>query len=69
MSHRDYRFFILATEDTVIKITKYKFQITNKLQITMFKITNKKLMKSFCGGVQRGRFFQKEPPLAAGGIN
>jgi penicillin-binding protein 1C len=26
-----------------------------------------KLMKSFCGGVQGGRFFQKESPLAAGG--
>jgi hypothetical protein len=29
-----------------------------KLQITI---------KSFCGGVQGGRFFQKAPPLAAGG--
>jgi hypothetical protein len=27
------------------------------------------LIKSFCGGVQGGRFFQKEPPLAAGGKN
>jgi hypothetical protein len=25
------------------------------------------LIKSFCGGVQGGRFFQKESPLAAGG--
>jgi hypothetical protein len=25
------------------------------------------LIKSFCGGVQGGRFFQKELPLAAGG--
>ena len=24
-------------------------------------------MKSFCGGVQGGQFFQKAPPLAAGG--
>jgi hypothetical protein len=24
-------------------------------------------MKSFCEGVQGGRFFQKESPLAAGG--
>ena len=27
------------------------------------------LIKSFCGGVQGGRFFQKESPLAAGGKN
>jgi hypothetical protein len=27
------------------------------------------LIKSFCGGVQGGRFFQKAPPLAAGGRN
>jgi len=27
------------------------------------------LIKSFCRGVQGGRFFQKAPPLAAGGIN
>jgi hypothetical protein len=26
------------------------------------------LIKSFCRGVQGGRFFQKEPPLAAGGV-
>jgi hypothetical protein len=25
------------------------------------------LIKSFCGGVQGGQFFQKAPPLAAGG--
>jgi hypothetical protein len=24
-------------------------------------------IKSFCGGVQGGQFFQKAPPLAAGG--
>jgi hypothetical protein len=53
------------------KITNYKIQITNKSQITMSKITNKKLIKSFCGGpdVSRGQFFQKAPPLAAGGKN
>ncbi len=33
----------------------------------MSKITNKKLIKSFCRGVQGGQFFQKESPLAAGG--
>jgi hypothetical protein len=27
------------------------------------------LIKSFCGGVQGGQFFQKAPPLAAGGQN
>ena len=59
---------LLATEDTVIKITKYKSQITNKLQITMFKITNKKLMKSFCGG-SRGAVFSKRAPLVNGFIN
>jgi len=26
-------------------------------------------MKSFCRGVQGGQFFQKAPPLAAGGIH
>jgi hypothetical protein len=25
------------------------------------------LIKSFCGGVQGGQFFQKAPPLTAGG--
>ena len=25
------------------------------------------LIKSFCGGAQGGHFFQKAPPLAAGG--
>ncbi len=39
----------------MIKITNHKLQITNKFQITMFKITNKKLMKSFCGG-SRGTY-------------
>jgi hypothetical protein len=27
------------------------------------------LIKSFCRGVQGGQFFQKAPPLAAGGRN
>jgi len=27
------------------------------------------IIKSFCGGVQGGQFFQKAPPLAAGGKN
>jgi hypothetical protein len=27
------------------------------------------LIKSFCGGVEGGQFFQKAPPLAAGGEN
>jgi len=26
-----------------------------------------KIIKSFCRGVQGGQFFQKAPPLAAGG--
>jgi hypothetical protein len=72
------------------KITKYKSQITNKLQNTNYNVQNYKqktkgshglhkgtyrlqsmtaLMKSFCGGVQGGQFFQKAPPLAAGGKN
>jgi hypothetical protein len=29
--------------------------------------TKTALIKSFCGGVQGGQFFQKAPPLAAGG--
>ena len=37
----------------------------------MSKITNKKLVKSFCRGVQmlHGAVFSKRAPLAAGGIN
>jgi len=31
------------------------------------KIPNKKIIKSFCRGVQGGQFLQKAPPLAAGG--
>jgi hypothetical protein len=40
-----------------------------KLQIQATKISQSKgpLIKSFCGGVQGGRFLQKESPLAAGG--
>jgi hypothetical protein len=33
------------------KITNYKIQNTNKFQITMPKITNNKLNKSFCRGL------------------
>jgi hypothetical protein len=55
------------------KITNYKIQITKGVappaywesQITMSEITNKKLIKSFCGG-PGGDFFKKSP-LAAGG--
>jgi len=58
------------------KIPNYKSQITNKktkgshdLHQGPFKLqTMTALMKSFCRGVQGGRFFQKESPLAAGGI-
>ena len=64
------------------EITNYKIQITNKSQITNYKKdkgsyglhqgsfelqTMTALIKSFCGGGQGGRFFQKESPLAAGG--
>jgi hypothetical protein len=38
-----------------------------KPQIT--QISRIFLMKSFCGGGQGGQFFQKAPPLAAGGKN
>jgi hypothetical protein len=54
-----------------------KIQITNKktkgshgLHQGSFKLqTMTALIKSFCGGVQGGQFFQKAPPLAAGGRN
>jgi hypothetical protein len=52
------------------------FKITNqKIKAVMvcidsFKLqTMTALIKSFCGGVQGGQFFQKAPPLAAGGKN
>jgi hypothetical protein len=50
----------------------YKLQNTNKgshgLHRDSFKLqTMTALIKSFCGGVQGGQFFQKAPPLAAGG--
>jgi hypothetical protein len=63
------------------KITNYKIQITNKLQITnpkgshglhqgSFRLqTMTALIKSFCGcftGARGGGFFKKSP-LAAGG--
>jgi hypothetical protein len=58
----------------VIKITKYKLQITNKIQTTNYKLqmqaaaffrSKGPLLKSFCGGTG-GSFFKKRP-LAAGG--
>ncbi len=58
------------------KITNYKIQITNYkknksshgLHQGPFKLqTMTVLIKSFCRGVQGGQFFQKAPPLAAGG--
>jgi hypothetical protein len=52
-----------------IQMTEIQMIKKEKLQITMSKNTNKKLIKSFCGGVQGGQFFQKAPPLAAGGKN
>ena len=56
--------------------TNYKIQIINKknkgshgLHQESFKLqTMTALIKSFCGGVQGGQFFQKASPLAAGGI-
>ena len=59
------------------QITNYKSQITNKriksshgLHKGPIKLqTMTALIKSFCGGVQGGQFFQKAPPLAPGGIN
>jgi hypothetical protein len=55
--------------------TNYKLQITNKktkgghgLHKDSFRLqTMTALIKSFCGGVQGGQFFQKAPPPAAGG--
>jgi hypothetical protein len=44
-------------------------ETTQEIEETTQEITDKiiQLMKSFCWGVQGGRFFQKESPLAAGG--
>jgi hypothetical protein len=42
---------------------KRKFDI----EAYVAKFQEVKTMKSFCGGVQGGRFFQKKSPLAAGG--
>jgi hypothetical protein len=45
------------------KITNYNIQIKNKFQITMSKITNKKLIKSFCGCFTvQGAVFTKSAP-------
>jgi hypothetical protein len=49
----------------------YKSQITNKVAHELHELTRiagrDYTIKSFCGGVQGGQFFQKAPPLAAGG--
>jgi hypothetical protein len=54
---------------TMSKIT-YKKTKAVMVCIDSFKLqTITALIKSFCGGVQGGQFFQKAPPLAAGGNN
>jgi len=59
-----------------MKITNHKIQITNIQrnkgshglhQDTFTLQAMTALIKSFCRGVQGGQFFQKAPPLAAGG--
>jgi hypothetical protein len=51
------------------KITNYKKNkgghSLHRDSFTLQTMTD--LNKSFCGGVQGGQFFQKAPPLAAGG--
>jgi len=59
-------------ELTRIAGRKYTGKITIKgshgLHKNSFKLqTMTALMKSFCGRVQGGQFFQKAPPLAGGG--
>jgi hypothetical protein len=59
-------------ELTRITERNYNGKITTKgshsLHQDTFKLqTMTALIKSFCRGVQGGRFFQKESPLAAGG--
>jgi hypothetical protein len=61
-------------ELTRIAGKKHTGKITTKgshgLHRGSFKLqTMTALIKSFCGGVQGGQFFQKAPPLAAGGQN
>ena len=47
---------------------KQKTKGSHGLHQGSFKLqTMTALIKSFCGGVQGGQFFQKAPPLAAGG--
>jgi hypothetical protein len=49
---------------------KKKTKGSNGLHQGAFKLqTMTALIKSFCGGVQGGRFFQKESPLAKGEKN
>jgi hypothetical protein len=59
-----------AREET-LRATKdktFNSKSSHGLHRDSFKLkTMTALMKSFCRGVQGGRFFQKESPLAAGG--
>jgi hypothetical protein len=53
---------------TMSKITNRKTEGSHGLPKDSFRLqTMTALIKSFCGGVQGGQFFQKAPPLAAGG--
>ena len=53
---------------TMSKITNRKTEGSHGLPKDSFRLqTMTALIKSFCGGVQGGEFFQKAPPLAAGG--
>jgi hypothetical protein len=55
---------IPGKKETSIKTTKGSHGL-HQDSFTLQTMTA--LIKSFCGGVQGGRFFQKAPPLAAGG--
>jgi hypothetical protein len=53
---------------TMSKITNRKTEGSHGLPKDSFRLqTMTALIKSFCGGVQGGQFFQKAPPLTAGG--
>jgi hypothetical protein len=55
-------------EDHVLKKLINKPKCSYGLHQGTFKLqTMTALIKSFCRGVQGGQFFQKAPPLAAGG--
>jgi hypothetical protein len=61
---------LLGIPNYNVRNYKQKTKGSHGLHQGSFKLqTMTALIKSFCGGVQGGQFFQKAPPLAAGGQN